>query len=63
MAITEVEKLVYSVDEACKLLSISKGLAYQLIREKQLPTIKLGKRLLIPKAALNKMLESVENGQ
>jgi len=60
---TESEKLTLNVNEAATVLGISRGLAYQLIQEKRLPTIKLGKRLLIPKVALEKMLESVGNGQ
>jgi excisionase family DNA binding protein len=48
--------LTLSVEEAARLLGISRGAAYTHARDGSLPTIKLGKRLLVPKAALEKML-------
>lgn len=50
-------KLTISVTEAAKMLGISRNFAYELVREHKLPIIKLGKRLLIPRVALVKMLE------
>jgi len=52
-----METLVYTANEASELLHISKNHVYSMIREKRLPVLKLGKRLLIPKSALLKMLE------
>lgn len=52
------EKLTLNVAEVAKLLGISRGLAYQLVKEGKLPVIPLGKRLLIPKAQLYRMLEN-----
>lgn len=54
--VTGVEKLVYTIAETARLLSLSKGLAYQLAREGKIPTLRLGKRLLVPKAGLLAML-------
>ena len=54
---TEVERLVYTIAETAKLLSLSRGLAYQLAREGKLPVIRLGKRLVVPKVALSRLLE------
>jgi excisionase family DNA binding protein len=48
--------LTVSVEEAARMLGISRGAAYTHARDGSLPTIKLGKRLLVPKAALEKML-------
>ncbi len=45
-----------SVEEAGRILGISRGAAYTHARDGSLPTIRLGKRLLVPKAALDKML-------
>lgn len=50
-------RLCITVPEAAKLLGISRNFAYELVKRKQLPVIKFGKRLLIPRAALQKMLE------
>ena len=50
-------RLCVTVPEAAKMLGISRNFAYQLVREGKLPSIRLGKRILIPIAALEKMLE------
>jgi excisionase family DNA binding protein len=47
-----------SVDEAAMILGISRGAAYANAKSGALPTIRLGKRLLVPKAALEKLLAS-----
>ena len=43
-----MEKLTYSVDEMSKLLGISRPKAYELANQKDFPTIRIGKRILIP---------------
>jgi excisionase family DNA binding protein len=45
-----------SVEEAGRILGISRGSAYALAKTGGIPTIRLGKRLLVPKAALDKLL-------
>lgn len=57
------EKLTLSVSECAKALSVSRGLAYQMAREGRLPTLKFGRRLLVPRAALEKMLAGAGNGK
>jgi len=54
-----VERLCLTVPEAAEMLGISRNFAYQLVKEGKLPVIKFGKKLLIPRAALGKMLEKV----
>lgn len=44
-----MEKLVYSVQEAAEVLGISKSYMYELARRGEVPALKLGKRLVIPK--------------
>lgn len=51
------EKLTLKVDEAAKLLGISRGLAYEMAREGKLPTIRFGRRLLVPRRALYRLLQ------
>jgi excisionase family DNA binding protein len=51
------EKLVLSVEEARKLLGLSRGLTYEAIRNGEIPSIRIGHRILIPKVALERMLE------
>ena len=57
--VSGVERLCLTVPEAAAMLGISRNFAYELVKQKQLPVIKFGKRLLIPRAALAKMLEKV----
>lgn len=49
-----------SVEEAAMILGISRGAAYANAKSGALPTIRLGKRLLVPKAALEKLLASAD---
>lgn len=49
-------RLCLSVTEAAKMLGISRGLAYELVNSGQLPVIRLKRRLLVPKVALERML-------
>jgi len=53
----EHEKLTLTVCEAARLLGISRGLAYQLARCGKLPVVRFGRRLLVPKKALERMLD------
>jgi excisionase family DNA binding protein len=50
------EQLTYTVEEAARLLRIGRNQAYEAAKSGQLPTIKIGKRILVPCAALEKML-------
>ncbi len=54
--------LVYSVAEAGKRLGLSRGLMYEAIRIGQIPSVRIGRRILIPCAALDRLLESNETG-
>jgi excisionase family DNA binding protein len=51
------KRLCLTVPEAAAMLGISRNFAYELVKQGQLPVIRFGKRLLIPKVALEKMLE------
>lgn len=44
-----MEKLVYSMQEAAEVLGISKSYMYELARRGEVPALKLGKRLVVPK--------------
>jgi excisionase family DNA binding protein len=51
------KKLCVKVKEATAILGLPRNITYDLIKQGKLPMIKFGKRLLIPRAALEKMLE------
>lgn len=46
-----------SITEAAALLGISRGLAYELVARGDLPSIRLGRRILIPRHALERFLD------
>jgi excisionase family DNA binding protein len=50
------ERLVYSVAEAGALLGISRAFAYELVAPGQAAVIRLGRRRLVPKAALSALI-------
>lgn len=50
------EKLTITVEEAGTLLGISRGLAFEAVRQNRIPHIRIGKRILVPRAALERML-------
>jgi excisionase family DNA binding protein len=52
------ERLTYNVEEAGQLLGIGRGSAYQAARAGELPTVRLGRRLLVPRAALMSLLNA-----
>jgi excisionase family DNA binding protein len=52
---TECQTL--KIEEAAKILGISRNTAYDAVRTGQLPIIKIGRRFLVPRAALERMLE------
>ena len=57
------DSLVLTPIETAKLLRIGRGTVYEQIRLNVIPSIRVGRRILVPKAALVKMLESAGDGQ
>jgi excisionase family DNA binding protein len=45
-----------TVDEAAKALGVSRYAAYRAVWQGQIPSIRIGRRLLVPVAKLNEML-------
>jgi len=52
----ENQRLTLTVNEAAKMLGISRGLAYEMVKTGEIPSVHFGKRVLVPRAALEKML-------
>jgi excisionase family DNA binding protein len=48
--------LTMTVEEAAKAIGCSRGLAYEAARRGELPTVRLGRRLFVPRARLLEML-------
>lgn len=51
-----IEKISYSIAEACAATGISRSSLYILIAERRVETRKLGRRTLIPAASLKNLL-------
>jgi excisionase family DNA binding protein len=56
----KIERRTCTVKEAAKTLGISIPSAYEAARTGELPTIKFGKRILVPLVALERKLEGVK---
>ncbi len=50
------ERLTLTVEEASALLGISRAFAYELVARGELPSLRLGRRLLVPRRALEALL-------
>jgi excisionase family DNA binding protein len=50
------DKLTLSVGEAAKLLGIGRNLCYERVKIGEIPAIKIGRRILVPRLALEKLL-------
>lgn len=46
----------FTLEEVAVILGISRWMAYQSASRKELPTIRLGRRLIVPRIALERML-------
>jgi excisionase family DNA binding protein len=57
MIIRQPEKpLTYTVEEAAKLLRIGRNKGYEAAKSGELPTVRMGKRILVPRLALERLL-------
>ena len=52
------EKLTITVPDVGKVLGIGRSQAYEAVRRGEIPTIKIGRRILVPTKALERMLEA-----
>ena len=50
------EKLTLSVDEAARALGLSRNSCYQAAETGAIPSVRIGKRILIPRFALERLL-------
>ena len=51
------DRLTMTVPEAAEALGIGKNQGYEAARAGQIPTIRIGRRLLVPRAAFERWLE------
>lgn len=55
-----MDRKTLSVPEAAEVLGIGRSAAYQAARTGELPTIKIGRRVLVPMVALDRLLGRAE---
>lgn len=54
----EPTRLVLTVAEAAELLGISRAFAYELVARGELPSIRLGRRVVVPRVQLLALVEA-----
>ena len=53
------QRLTLTIPEACQALGIGETMLRQMIREKQLPILRLGRRVLVPRQAVEALVAGV----
>lgn len=51
------QHLTLSVEEAARMLGISRGLAYTLVNRGEIPSVRLGRRIVVPRRSLDRLLD------
>lgn len=57
----ENTKYVLTVEEAGQRLGLSRPSAYQAVKRGEIPIIRIGRRILVPVVAFEKLLENAGN--
>ena len=60
MKLRDIDTLTMTVEEAGKLLGIGSSSAYGAIRGGELPSLKIGRRILVPRSALFRKIEDFQ---
>ena len=47
---------ILTVEQTAKLLGISRGLAFAAVRSGDIPSVRIGRRILVPRERLRQML-------
>jgi excisionase family DNA binding protein len=56
MAVAHDVRTVLTIEEVAALLRIGRTGAYEAARRGELPIVRIGRRMLVPRAALDKLL-------
>jgi excisionase family DNA binding protein len=51
-------RLTLTVEEAASALGISRASAYEAVRVGEIPSVRIGRRILVPQSALQRMLDA-----
>ena len=58
-----LDKLIYTIEEAADLLSISRSQLYRLVESEELPTVRIGRSRRITYAQLDDFVRRLEQEQ
>ncbi|MGB7726316.1 MAG: helix-turn-helix domain-containing protein [Dehalococcoidales bacterium] len=58
-----VEKMAYSIRETAEAIGLHPNTVYELVQEGKIPSIKLGRKILVSKIELAKFLAGQSNQQ
>jgi len=61
-ALLAAERLVYTVPEAGRLLGLSRNASYEAAKRGDIPTLRIGRLLLVPKTPFHRMVEQAATG-
>lgn len=56
--IIAIERDTLTVEEAARVLGIGRNAAYDGVRDGAIPSIRIGKRIVVPRVALARLLET-----
>ena len=54
----EMDAITLTVEEAAQVLGIGRNSAYEGIRAGEIPSVRIGRRILVPRCALDRLLEN-----
>jgi excisionase family DNA binding protein len=52
----KMDSMVMTVDEVAELLRLSRNAAYEAVARKEIPSVRIGRRILIPRAGVEALL-------
>ena len=55
------DRLTFTVVEVAELLGISRNSAYEAIRRGEIPVLRIGRRVVVPRARLHELLRGSGN--
>ncbi len=56
-AVSPQSRLTLTVEEVAATLGISRAFAYEAVRRGEIPSIRIGRRVLVPRAALERLID------
>jgi excisionase family DNA binding protein len=59
----QIERQTLSVEEAGRVLGVGRSLAYELARRGEIPAIRLGNRLVVPRTRLERLLRGASEAE